>query len=197
MIDKDGAIDVDRLQEIAGVKFTDDHVAELMAISIANAGEIGAPDPVNSMLLKKLRTVEASAKRLLQVVDDGSPEAFLIRSRFIDEEARKQIRDLVEWARFLETECASSVSGQGSGRKKQYAGIGNFVARCRCVWIDAGGRGLGSYKSNWSGTGYDGPLLALVRALLVGWNSVEPSDATIHRAIEEVAKAGSGHNEKK
>lgn len=198
MIDENGTVDVELLRKISGVPLSEDHIAELVAISIARSGSIGAPDPINSALLKRLHTIETSAKKLLRAVEGDSPEALFIKRRFMNQETRNGVQDLVEWASFVNAEYSRDVIGTGSGTKKRYALLDDFVSRCRSVWIDAGGEGRGSYKSFSSDTGYGGPLLNLVSELLAtGSDETIPSDATIHRAIERVSAMRSGQKERK
>jgi len=187
-----GKIDIEYLREISGVPLSEEHVSKLAAISIAVGISVWPSEPINSALLKKLDTIEKSVNRILRAIDDGSEEAHFIKHQLIDSECLNGVRDLIEWASHYKWEFRDLVP-KGKGTTQRYPGLNDFVSQCRRIWLDAGGEGLGSYTSNSSYTGYSGPFLALVKLLLETAGGKLPSDATIHRAIEEEA----GHKKEK
>ena len=180
----DSMISLAHLSEIAGIEVDEDLGAELIGIAIARAGSAGAGEScMDSGLKRRLETIVNSLERALKQADGDDPHSQMIRDQLLSSEAREQLQEISEQADWLKFICEHEIKKSGRGRKRN-TGLEDFTRRCRKCWIRAGGRGKGTYKSSHTQSGYDGPLLRLIRELLIcGVADPLPSDATIHNSI--------------
>ena len=172
------------LSKLAGIEVDEDLAAELVGLAIARAVHAGAGEScMDSGLKRRLETIENSLQRALKQVEGDDSYSHLIKSELLTEEARDQLQDLSEQANWLKYICEFEIGQSGRGRKRN-TGLEDFTRRCRKLWIRAGGKTKGSHKSQISSSGYEGPLLSLIRELLhYGGANPVPSDATIHNSI--------------
>lgn len=181
-------MDSETLTAVSGVRFSEEARTELIERTKWCATQVGSKDVRPRAVLNRLAVIRNSASKILKHSAGDGLEAQMIRNELVSDELREELDWLTDAVEKFEAGFERFAQAEPNHRPRD-SFLDALVTDTMTLWKAAGGNGRGAYKSELSDSGYDGPLLRLVRALLMfGGCENFPSDAKIHDTILHVEK---------
>ncbi len=175
-------IEVD-IDAIGGVCFHADAREELLRFAADQAWLIGGQEVRAAPFLRSLQVIRNGASKIIKHATADTLEAKCLRVELVSDTLLEELRFLLDELPGYEQAFERWAEAEPAHRPRDPA-FDHFVTEVMRLWQEAGGHGVGSYASAHSPGGYDGRLLALIRALLQAGKCARlPSDAKIHETI--------------
>jgi hypothetical protein len=174
---------IQRIEASGNVTFSNEQIELLLQLGIHLGIPVGFRTPKLSNLARDFEAIEKHCERIIALTEQDTPEAKFIERRLQHIEALEALHKLRDDARIEAASHRKSILEARPGRPRDFM-LDAFIGQIINVWKNAGGEGVGSYKSAHHPSGYAGPVLELAEAILSGFDCQKlPSRATIHGAI--------------
>lgn len=149
------------LSKLGRVEFTDLQAETLVKAAKRSAQHIGCPVAQWSELKRRITSVEKAANRILRQTNDDTPEA-----DFLTHILRADAMEVINGLPGRMADAKARVEQETTPGRDNNEPLQNFVSYARSIWRDAGGTGIGGYKSDHHTSNIAGPLIDLIEKLL-------------------------------